>query len=122
MSILTLGWSAEFEGKIGVNALWPRTTIDTAAVRNLLGGDKMASTSRTPAIMGDAATSILERPVEFTGWFCLDDLILAADGVTDFEQYAVTPGAKLTPDFFVPMSAPAPADANGLVGWRAPEL
>lgn len=122
MSILTLGWAAEFEGKIAANALWPRTTIDTAAVRNLLGGDGMAATSRRPEIMGDAAVAILERPVDFSGWFCLDDLVLAAEGVVDFERYSVSPGAKLTPDFFVPASAPAPDAANGTVGWRAPEL
>ncbi|MCI4663280.1 MAG: NAD(P)-dependent oxidoreductase [Neomegalonema sp.] len=122
MSILTLGWAAEFEGRIAANALWPRTTIDTAAVRNLLGGDAMAATSRKPEIMGDAATAILERPTDFTGWFCLDDLVLAGAGVTDFEPYAVTPGGKLTPDFFVPTSAPTPELADGMVGWRAPQL
>lgn len=122
MSLLSLGWAAEFQGKIAVNCLWPRTTIDTAAVRNLLGGEAMASTSRTPAIMADAAVEILTRPVDFTGWFCLDDLVLAAAGVTDFAGYAVTPGAALSPDFFVPASAPQPHAAGGMVGWRAPTL
>ncbi|MEO1328574.1 MAG: NAD(P)-dependent oxidoreductase [Pseudomonadota bacterium] len=122
MSLLSHGWAAEFAGKIGVNALWPRTTIDTAAVRNLLGGETMAAASRTPEIMSDAAVSVLGRPVEFSGWFCLDELVLAADGFTDFERYAVTPGARLQPDFFVPASAPAPAEAGGMVGWRAPTL
>ena len=122
MSVLSLGWSAEFAGKIGVNCLWPRTTIDTAAVRNLLGGEAMASVSRTPEIMGDAAVEILTRTVEFSGWFCLDDLVLADAGVTSFEKYSVTPGAKLQLDFFVPNSAPAVEAANGMVGWRAPVL
>lgn len=122
MSLLSYGWSAEFEGKIGVNCLWPRTTIDTAAVRNLLGGSEMASRSRTPEIMGDAAAAILAKPVGFTGWFCLDDLVLAAEGVVDFAQYSVTPGAELQMDFFVPADAPEPAAAKGLVGWRAPKL
>lgn len=122
MSLLSYGWAAEFEGKIGVNCLWPRTTIDTAAVRNLLGGDQMASRSRTPEIMGDASVAILKKPVDFTGWFCLDDLVLAAEGVRDFSSYSVTPGAKLEMDFFVPGGAPEPAEANGLIGWRAPTL
>lgn len=122
MSLLSLGWSAEFAGRIAVNCLWPRTTIDTAAVRNLLGGETMANASRRPQIMGDAAVAILRRGVDFTGWFCLDDLVLAAEGVRDFAPYAVTPGAALQPDFFVPDSAPAPRDAAGMVGWRAPVL
>lgn len=122
MSLLSLGWAAEFEGRIGVNCLWPRTTIDTAAVRNLLGGDAMAAASRRPEIMGDAAVAILNRPVDFSGWFCLDDLVLAAEGVTDFDAYAVTPGGRLQPDFFVPDSAPEPVEAAGKVGWRAPTL
>lgn len=122
MSLLSLGWAAEFSGKIAVNCLWPRTTIDTAAVRNLLGGESMANASRTPEIMGDAAVAILSKGADFSGWFCLDDLVLAAEGVRDFSGYSVTPGATLQPDFFVPASAPEPADAGGMVGWRAPEL
>ena len=120
MSLLSLGWAAEFAGRIAVNCLWPRTTIDTAAVRNLLGGAAMAAASRKPAIMADAAVAILRRGPEFSGWFCLDDLVLAAEGVTDFDAYAVTPGAPLQPDFFVPRSAPDPAEAAGMVGWRGP--
>jgi citronellol/citronellal dehydrogenase len=122
MSMLSLGWAGEFKGKIAVNCLWPRTTIDTATVRNLLGGEKMASASRTPEIMGDAALAILSKGVDFTGWFCLDDLVLAAEGETDFEKYSVTPGARLQPDFFVPETAVPPAEAGGAVGWREPEL
>ena len=122
MSILSVGWAAEFEGKIAVNCLWPRTTIDTAAVRNLLGGEAMANASRTPTIMGDAAIEILSKAQDFSGWFCLDDLVLTAAGVSDFSSYAVTPGAPLQPDFFVPVSAPSPESADGMVGWRAPTL
>jgi len=122
MSVLSVGWAAEFAGKVAVNCLWPRTTIDTAAVRNLLGGDQMASVSRTPEIMADAAVAILTKGPDFSGWFCLDDLVLAAEGVTDFEGYAVTPGSKLQLDFFVPQSAPEPEAADGMVGWRAPSL
>lgn len=122
MSILTMGWAAEFKGKIAANCLWPRTAIDTAAVRNLLGGNAVASMSRTPEIMGDAAAAMLAKDVDFTGLACLDDLVLAAEGVTDFEPYSVTPGAKLQLDFFFPHDAPEPADADGMVGWRAQAL
>ncbi len=122
MSLLSLGWAGEFAGRIAVNCLWPRTTIDTAAVRNLLGGDSMASKSRTPEIMGDAAAAILSKGTDFSGWFCLDDLVLAAEGTTDFEQYSVTPGSKLQLDFFIPENAPEPEDAGGTVGWREPVL
>ena len=122
MSLLALGWAGEFASRIAVNCLWPRTTIDTAAVRNLLGGEEMANASRRPEIMGDAARAILERGVDFTGWFCLDDLVLAAEGMTNFDEYAVVPGTPLQPDFFVPRSAPEPGNAAGLVGWRAEGL
>ncbi len=122
MSLLTLGWSAEFAGRIAANCLWPRTTIDTAAIRNLLGGEAMARRSRKPAIMADAAAAALSKPVGFTGWFLLDDLLLASEGVTDFDAYAVDPSETLAPDFFVPEGAPAPGDAGGAVGWRAPTL
>ena len=91
-------------------------------MRNLLGGDAMASQSRTPEIMGDAAAAILKKGADFSGWCCMDDLVLAAEGVTDFDQYAVTPGGKLQLDFFFPHDTPAPADAGGKVGWRAPQL
>lgn len=122
MSQLTLAWAAEFRGKIAANCLWPRTAIDTAAVRNLLGGEAMANASRKPAIMADAAVSLLARPVEVSGWCALDDLVLAADGVRDFEAYAVTPGGPLAPDLFIPKGAPAPDQAMGMIGWRAPRL
>ncbi|MGF1659905.1 MAG: NAD(P)-dependent oxidoreductase [Rubrimonas sp.] len=122
MSLLALGWAAEFTGRIASNCLWPRTTIDTAAVRNLLGGAELAARSRIPAIMGDAAAAILARPVSFSGWFLLDDLVLAAEGVRDFDAYAVEPGGLLAPDFFVPADAPSPDEAEGMQGWRAPRL
>ncbi len=82
----------------------------------------LAKYGMSPEIMADAAVAVLRRPVDFSGWFLLDDLVLAADGVTDFDAYAVTPGGRLAPDFFVPASAPAPADACGVMGWRAPQL
>ena len=122
MSLLTLAWAAEFKGKLAANCLWPRTAIDTAAVRNLLGGEAMALASRKPEIMADAAVALLEKPVEVTGWCALDDLVLAAEGVTDFDAYAVTPGKPLAPDFFVPVGAPQPHEAAGMIGWKAPRL
>lgn len=103
MSMCVLGMAEELRREgIAVNALWPRTAIATAAVRNLLGGDQAITGCRTPAIVADAAHVILTRPSrEFTGHFFIDDEVLASAGVTDLEQYAVTPGAPLMPDFFV---------------------
>ena len=103
MSMCTLGMSAEFAGDgIAVNSLWPLTAIDTAAVRNLLGGDTMASISRAPEIMADAAHAILVRDSRTcTGNFFIDDAVLAEEGVVDFDGYAVSPGVDLLPDFFV---------------------
>lgn len=103
MSMCALGWSEELRGRgIAANTLWPRTTIDTAAIRNLLGGDEMARRSRRPEIMADAAHVILTRPArEFTGNFCIDDEVLSSVGVTDLSKYAVDPNAELAPDFFI---------------------
>ncbi|HEX9951975.1 MAG TPA: NAD(P)-dependent oxidoreductase [Rubricoccaceae bacterium] len=103
MSMCVLGWAGEFrETGIAANALWPRTTIATAAVENLLGGEQMMAASRTPAIMADAAHWILTQPArETTGNFFIDDEVMARAGVTDLSGYAVTPGAELMPDFFV---------------------
>jgi citronellol/citronellal dehydrogenase len=104
MSMCVLGLSAELrEAGIAVNALWPRTTIATAAVGNLLGGEAMMRASRTPEIMGDAAYVILTRPSrEFTGQFCIDDTVLYESDVRDFERYRVDPKMPLMADFFVP--------------------
>src|SRR5262249_9493418 len=83
--------------------LWPRTTIATAAVVNLLGGEAMMRASRTPEIMADAAYAVLTRPSrEFTGQFCIDDKVLYDSGVRDFERYRVDPTVPLMSDFFVP--------------------
>ena len=104
MSMCVLGLSGELRAAgVAVNALWPRTTIATAAVGNLLGGDAMMRASRKPEIMGDAAYAILTRPSrEFTGQFCIDDKVLYASGVRDFEHYRVDPAVPLAQDFFVP--------------------
>lgn len=102
MSLCVLGMAEEFRGKVGVNALWPRTSIATAAVANLLGGDDMMKASRKPSIMADAAHAILCRPAaECGGNFFIDDAVLAEEGVEDFDAYAVTPGVPLVPDFFL---------------------
>jgi len=103
MSMCVLGMAGEFrEQGIAVNALWPRTTIATAAVQNLLGGDELTRRSRKPEIMGDAAHVILTKPSrEFTGNFCIDDEVLESAGVIDLSVYAVDPSAELAPDFFV---------------------
>ena len=104
MSMCVLGLSAELESAgIAVNALWPRTTIATAAVSNLLGGDAMMRASRKPEIMGDAAYVIFTRPSrQFTGNFCIDDKVLYDSGVRDFESYRVDCAVPLMSDFFVP--------------------
>ncbi len=102
MSMCVLGMAEEFKGKVAVNALWPRTTIATAAVQNLLGGDALIQVSRKPDIMADAAHLILTRPArECSGNFFVDEDILRAGGVADFEKYSMVPGANLAPDFFL---------------------
>lgn len=103
MSLCVLGMAGEFRDRgIAVNALWPRSTIATAAVQNLLGGDEIVRRSRKPEIMADAAHIILTKPSrEFTGNFCIDDETLESAGVTDLSHYAVDPSASLVPDFFV---------------------
>lgn len=110
MSIIALGLSGELKGDgIGVNTLWPRTTIATAAVKNLLGGDALVSRSRSPEIMGDAAHVILTQDAKsFTGRFLIDDTLLYEHGVRDFEKYRIDPSLELAPDFFVPENIPAP--------------
>jgi citronellol/citronellal dehydrogenase len=110
MSIIALGLSGELKGDgIAVNTLWPRTTIATAAVRNLLGGDALVRRSRTPDIMGDAAHLVLTQDAKtFTGRFLIDDTLLYEHGVRDFEKYRVDPTVELAPDFFVPDSVPPP--------------
>lgn len=108
MSLVVLGLAGEQRGKIAVNALWPRTTIATAAVRNLLGGDALMNMSRTPDILADAAWRIFQKPKSFTGNFIIDDTFLAGEGVTDFDQYRVNPSQPLQVDFFVPDNIPPP--------------
>ncbi|MEO9005248.1 MAG: NAD(P)-dependent oxidoreductase [Ginsengibacter sp.] len=103
MSMIALGLSGELKKyDIAANTLWPRTTIATAAVRNLLGGEALVNMSRTPEIIADAAYYILQRPSsECTGNSFIDDAVLEEEGITDLEKYAVKPGAKLYPDLFL---------------------
>lgn len=113
MSLVVLGLAGETKGRIGVNALWPRTTIATAAVRNILGGDALMRSSRTPEILADAAHMIFSKEgASFTGNFLIDDTFMAGEGVTDFDSYRADPSQPLAPDFFVPDDIPAPASAS----------
>jgi citronellol/citronellal dehydrogenase len=102
MSLVVLGLAGETRGRVGVNALWPRTTIATAAIKNILGGEALMRRSRKPEILAEAAYRIFSKPVTFTGNFLIDDSFLAAEGVTDFEQYRADLSEMLAPDFFVP--------------------
>ena len=103
MSMCVLGMAEEFRQQgVAVNALWPRTTIATAAIKNLLGGEQAMRCSRKPEIMADAAHAILIRNSrECTGNFFVDDDVLLSNGITCLDDYSVVPGAPLQPDFFV---------------------
>ncbi len=103
MTMIALGLSGELKKfKIAANTLWPRTTIATAAVRNLLGGETLINMSRTPDIIADAAYYILSKPsADCTGNCFIDEEVLAAEGITDLDKYAVVPGSKLYTDLFL---------------------
>jgi citronellol/citronellal dehydrogenase len=103
MSMIVIGLAEELrQYRIAANALWPRTTIATAAVQNLLGGDFLMQRSRTPEIVADAAFYILQRPsFETTGNFFIDEDVLQQEGVADFSKYAINPDQKLMNDLFL---------------------
>lgn len=103
MTMIALGLSGELKKyKIAANTLWPKTTIATAAVKNLLGGETLINMSRTPEIIADAAFYILSKPSnECTGNCFIDEDVLAAEGITDLGKYAVVPGGKLYTDLFL---------------------
>jgi citronellol/citronellal dehydrogenase len=103
MTMIVLGLSAELKKyNIAANALWPKTTIATAAVQNLLGGDALMKMSRTTDIIADAAYYILSKPsTECTGNTFIDEDVLFAEGITDLDKYSVVPGGKLYQDLFV---------------------
>ncbi|XP_072309480.1 hydroxysteroid dehydrogenase-like protein 2 [Eucyclogobius newberryi] len=100
MSMCVLGMAEEFRGQIAVNALWPRTAVQTAAM-SMLGGEDVGRQCRTVDIMADAAYAILTKNTDFTGNFLIDEDLLKKEGVKDFDQYAVLPGHPLLPDFFL---------------------
>ena len=110
MSMVVLGLAGELRPKgIAVNALWPRTTIATSAIKNLLGGERVVQMSRTPEIIADAAHAVFNKPARsFTGNFLIDDSFLFGEGVTNFDRYRVDPAAPLARDLFVPDHPPAP--------------
>lgn len=111
MSLAVLGLADELKPDgIAVNALWPRTTIATAAIANILGGEKLMRMSRRPDILADAAHLVFCQPANaFTGNFLIDDTFLHEVGdVTDFDGYKVDPSQPLAPDFFVPAGARPP--------------
>ena len=113
MSLVVLGLAGELRGRVAVNALWPRTTIATAAIKNLLGGDSIMRMSRTPDIVADATALIFAKPAQsFTGNFLIDDTFLAGEGITDFDRYRVDPTQPLAPDFFVPDDIPPPSGVS----------
>jgi len=106
MTMVTLGFAAEFaKDGIAANTLWPRTTIATAAVQNLLGGDRVMAASRTPEIYADAAYEIFTRPArEYTGQSLIVEDVLTDAGITDLSRYAAVPGTpdeRLFPDIFL---------------------
>ncbi len=103
MSMMTLGWAMEFKKYgIGVNSLWPVTTIATSAVRNILGGEMLVNRSRKPEILADSAWYILQQPSkECTGNLFLDEDVLKTAGITDLDHYAVNPGGPLQKDLYV---------------------
>src|SRR5579871_1876796 len=114
VSMCVLGMAAEFRDEgIAFNALWPRTGIATAAIRNALAGDEGMRRCRTPDILADAAYVVFAKSArDFTGNFLIDDTFLAQNGVTDFDKYRVDPSTDLMPDFFVPDWIPAPVGVS----------
>ena len=103
MSMIALGLAGELKKySIAANTLWPATTIATAAVRNLLGGDMLVQMSRTPEIIADSVFYILQRPsAQCTGNSFIDEQVLAEEGITNLDKYAVNPGGKLYTDLFL---------------------
>ena len=113
MSLCVLGMAEEFRADgVAFNALWPRTAIATAAIEFSAIGAENLRRCRTPQIVADAAYAILTKPSRnFTGNFVIDDSLLYAEGVRDFDQYRVDPSQTLLPDFFVPDHMPPPPGA-----------
>lgn len=103
MSMTTIGLAAELsEAGVSVNSLWPATLIETAALRNIPGGEKLARGARTPEIVADAASALITGATDWgTGQFLTDEQVLSSVGITDYDRYAVDPSAELVPDIFL---------------------
>jgi citronellol/citronellal dehydrogenase len=108
MSLAVLAMAEEFRSQIAFNALWPRTAIATAAMKNVLTGEAGLAHCRKPEIVAEAAWHVFNRPKSFSGNFLIDDGFLFENGVRDFDQYRVDPAHDLLPDFFVPDDMPPP--------------
>ena len=122
MSLVVLGLAGELRPKgVAVNALWPRTTIATSAIKNLLGGEAIMRASRAPDILADAAHMIFLKDAKtFTGNFLIDDTFLFENGVRDFDRYRVDPSVDLAPDFFVPEDSTPPVSLARVAAVRGP--
>lgn len=105
MSMVTMGMAEEFKGRVAFNSIWPETTIATAVITNLLGGENITRRSRTPEIVADAAREILQRDARScSGNFFIDSAVLAEIGITDLSSYKVDPDtadSDLQPDFYI---------------------
>jgi citronellol/citronellal dehydrogenase len=114
MSLVVLGLAGELRDRgIAVNALWPRTTVATASIKNRIGGERVMRMSRTPDIMADAAYLIFQKSAKsFTGNFLIDDTFLGGEGLADFEKYRVDAREPLVPMVFVPDDLPSPAGVS----------
>ena len=119
MSLCVLGMAMELKMLgIAVNALWPHSVIATAAISNVVGGKSTLGHCRTPEIMADAAALILSKDAKnFSGNFCIDDVLLSDEGVVDFSNYRVDSSKNLWSDFFVPSETP---QVENLVVLNAP--
>jgi citronellol/citronellal dehydrogenase len=114
MSMCVLGMAAEFADEgIAFNALWPRTGVATAAIKNALAGEEGMRHCRTPEILADAAYLVFNKPAsDFSGNFLIDDTFLVQNGMTDLDKYRVDPTKDLMPDFFVPEWMPPPVGVS----------
>jgi citronellol/citronellal dehydrogenase len=102
MTMLAMGWAEEFKTRgVAANSLWPLTTIATAAVNNLLGGEMLMQRSRKPDIIADAVHYIVQQDSSYTGQQLIDEEVLRQAGIEDLSGYSLIPGAELQRDLFV---------------------
>lgn len=116
MTLSAYGLASELKGSIGVNTLWPKTAIWTAAM-NMLAGEDSRKGSRKPSIVADAAYAIACRDKSVSGNFFIDEEVLKEEGVENFEQYAEVPGSTLLPDFFLPDSVLKDFGSSAIEGF-----